>query len=115
MAAKLKVYVEVGSKRAFACAVEWPGWCRAGRDAEGAIEALIAYGARYKQALGRRATDLTLPVDRTGVEVVHRMKGNATTDFGAPGITSPSDRRRIDAAELKRLRRLLEAAWDAFD
>jgi hypothetical protein len=46
---------------------------------------------------------------------VHRLKGNATTDFGAPASTSPSDRRPSDAAELKRLRRLLEAAWAAFD
>jgi hypothetical protein len=115
MAPKLRVYVEVAPKRAFACAVDWPGWCRAGRDADGAIEALIAYGRRYKKALGRAAADLTPPVERSGLEVVHRLKGNATTDFGAPGITSPSDRRPIDAAELKRLRRLLEAAWAAFD
>ena len=115
MAAKLRVYVEVGPKRAFACAVEWPGWCRAGRDAESAIEALIAYGGRYREALGPAATGLTLPLDSSGLQVVHRLKGNATTEFGAPGITSPSDRRPIDAVELKRLRRLLQAAWAAFD
>jgi hypothetical protein len=115
MAPKLRVYVEVAPKRAFACAVDWPGWCRVGRDADGAIEALIAYGGRYKKALGRAAADLTPPAERSGLEVVHRLKGNATTNFGAPGITSPSDRRPIDAAELKRLRRLLEAAWAAFD
>src|SRR5207244_11434969 len=115
MAAKLRVYVEVGPKRAFACAVEWPGWCRAGRDAESAIEALIAYGGRYREALGPAATGLTLPLDSSGLQVVHRLKGNATTEFGAPGITAPSDRRPIDAVEVKRVRRLLQAAWTAFE
>jgi hypothetical protein len=115
MAPKLRVYVEVAPKRAFACAVDWPGWCRAGRDPDEAIEALVAYGGRYKKALGRAATGLVLPADNPGVQVVHRLKGNATTDFGAPGITSPSDRLPINAAELKRLRRVLEAACAAFD
>jgi hypothetical protein len=115
MTSKLRVHVEVGTKRAFACAVDWPGWCRAGRDADGAIDAMVAYGRRYKKAIRRAAADLTPPADRSGLEVVHRLKGNATTDFGAPAITSPTDRHPIDAAELKRLRRLLEAAWAAFD
>ena len=26
------VYLELGTKRVFACALEWPGWCRGGRD-----------------------------------------------------------------------------------
>ena len=115
MARKLGVYVEVAPKRAFACAVDWPGWCRAGRDPDGAIDALFAYGSRYKNSLGPAADDLTVPADRSELEVVHRLEGNATTDFGALGITSPSDRRPIDGAELKRLQRLLEAAWAAFD
>jgi hypothetical protein len=64
MTSKLRVHVEVGTKRAFACAVDWPGWCRAGRDADGAIDALVAYGRRYKKALGRATADLTPPADR---------------------------------------------------
>jgi hypothetical protein len=115
MVPKLRVYVEVAPKRAFACAIDWPGWCRAGRDADGAIDALIAYGGRYKKALGGAAGGLALPADRSGLELVYRLEGNATTDFGAPAITSPSDRRPIDAVELKRLLGLLEAAWAAFD
>jgi hypothetical protein len=38
----LDVYVETGAKRTFAGAVDWPGWCRSGRDEEAAIEALSA-------------------------------------------------------------------------
>jgi hypothetical protein len=114
VARKLKIYVEVAPKRAFACAVDWPGWCRAGRDADQAIDALIAYAGRYQKAMGRAAT-FTPPKDRSGVEVVHRLKGNASTEYGIPGASSPSDKRPISAAELKQLRQLLKAAWTAFD
>jgi hypothetical protein len=34
--------IEAGSKRTFASAVAWPGWCRAGRDETAALEALRA-------------------------------------------------------------------------
>jgi hypothetical protein len=27
-----EVYLETGQKRVFAAAVDWPGWCRSGRD-----------------------------------------------------------------------------------
>jgi hypothetical protein len=114
VARKTKVYVEATPRRAFACAVEWPGWCRGGPDPEAAIEALIAYAERYKEAMGRAAS-FTPPKDRSEVEVVHRLKGDASTDFGIPGASSPSDKRPISPAELKRLRQLLKAAWAMFD
>ena len=31
----IDVYLEIGKKRTFAGAIDWPGWCRSGRD-EGA-------------------------------------------------------------------------------
>lgn len=40
------VGLEVGSKRVFAWALEWPGWCRAGRTEDLALEALAAYAPR---------------------------------------------------------------------
>ena len=45
-------YLEVGSRRVFAGAIEWPGWCRSGRDEETALRALVAYGPRYAAAIG---------------------------------------------------------------
>ncbi|MGH2773763.1 MAG: hypothetical protein ACRDIU_11590 [Actinomycetota bacterium] len=36
----VKVFVENGSKRVFAGAVDWPGWCRSGKDEQEALEAL---------------------------------------------------------------------------
>jgi len=33
------VYLEVGTKRTFAGALDWPGWCRNGRDETAALKA----------------------------------------------------------------------------
>lgn len=111
----IPVYLEVGSKRVFAAAVEWPGWCRAGRDEADALESVVAYGQRYVQAIGSAARGLRLPKDVSATNVVERLKGNATTDFGAPGIAPSSDAMPLPGAELKRLDALLRACWAAFD
>src|SRR5258705_240315 len=37
------VYLEVGSKKGFACAVDWVGWARAGKTEEEALDALADY------------------------------------------------------------------------
>jgi hypothetical protein len=47
--------------------------------------------------------------------VKERLEGNATTDFGAPGLTPASDAQPVDSAELKRLQKILKACWRAFD
>jgi hypothetical protein len=111
----IEVYLEAGSKKVFAVAVEWPGWARSARDADGALDALVAYGPRYKRALGAAARGLALPKSRKDLKVVGRVKGNATTDFGAPDITPKADRMPLDQKELKRTQRLVRASWDAFD
>lgn len=41
------VYLEVGKKRVFACAADWPGWCRSGQGEEQALEALATSASRY--------------------------------------------------------------------
>lgn len=115
MPASIEVYLEVGSKRVFAGALEWPGWCRSGRNDEAALEALAAYGPRYKKALGRRARGFKPPPDASSFSVVERLKGDATTDFGAPGKAPTSDERPLEGAELARLASLLEACWATFD
>src|SRR6266568_1069232 len=111
----IPVYLEVGSKRVFAGAVDWPGWCRRGRDQQDALESLVAYGQRYRQAMGSAARGLELPTGMEGLTVVERLKGNATTDFGAPGIAPSSDATPPNPVELARLEALLKASWSAFD
>jgi hypothetical protein len=102
MHARIAAYVEVGTKRAFAGAVEWPGWCRAGRDERAAIEALVAYGGRYAKALRGTRLGFEAPNVPSGLRVTERLTGDATTDFGAPSIAPKADARPIDDAEPRR-------------
>lgn len=108
------IYLEVGSKRVFAGAIDWPGWCRSGRDEDAAVQALVAYGRRYAAAVGSRA-GFKPPKAISELRIVERLEGNATTDFGAPGIAPPSDQRPVDDTELERLTGVLKASWSRFD
>jgi hypothetical protein len=111
----MDVYLEMGKKRTFASAVEWPGWCRSGRDEEVALQALVDYGPRYAGVLQAVQTEFRAPADVSVLTVVERLEGTTTTDFGAPDATPSSDTRPLDEAELQRLQRLMEAYWQAFD
>lgn len=108
----IDVQLEAGSKFVFATAVEWPGWSRRGRDDDTAIEALVAYGPRYKAAIGKR---FALPRSADDVRVVERAKGGANTDFGTLAEGPSADAEPVDGRELKRLVAILEASWRAFD
>jgi hypothetical protein len=111
----LATYLEIGSKRVFAGALDWPGWCRSGRDERAALETLVAYGPRYRAAIGAPARGFRAPTDASSLEVVERVKGDATTDFGAPGAAPAADDRPLEGTELNRHVRLLRASWAAFD
>jgi hypothetical protein len=106
-----KVYVESGTRRVFACALEWPGWCRSGKSEEAALEALVAYESRYAEV--PKAAGLAFSPG--GLRVVERLPGNATTDFGAPEAIASDDRRRLTAAGRARLASLVEASWTVLD
>ena len=108
-------YMEVGAKRVFAGALDWPGWCRSARDEEGALEALIAYGPRYAGVLEGSGVRFTPPAKASTIEVVERLKGDATTDFGAPSIAPKADARSIDRRWRARQEKVLRASWNAFD
>ena len=109
------VYLEVGNKRVFAAAMDWPGWCRSGRDEDAATEALVAYAPPYAKAIGSAAKGFVTPASASSLRVVERLKGNATTDFGAPSIAPAADDRPLRGADLQRQLRLLRACWAAFD
>lgn len=111
----IAVYLETGKKRTLASAVEWPGWSRVGRDEPSALQALVDYGPRYASVLHTAQVEFQPPSDASMLEVVERLVGTATTDFGAPDVTSLSDTRPFDDAERLRSQTLLEAYWQAFD
>jgi hypothetical protein len=109
------VYLEVGSRRVFAGALDWPGWCRNDRDEESALDALVAHGRRYAAALGSAARGFKAPTAASALDVVERLTGSSTTDFGAPAVAPAGDGRPLNEAELERLGTLLQACWTAFD
>jgi hypothetical protein len=111
----VEVYLEVAKSRAFAGALDWPAWCRAGRDEDAALEALFDYGPRYARALEGSSVRFTAPARASTLRVVERLKGDATTDFGAPSIAPEADARSIDRRWLTRHEKILRACWDAFD
>ncbi len=108
------IYLEVAKKRTFAGAVEWPGWCRSGRDETSAIEALLANGPRYARVLRGTRLGFTVP-SASDLEVVERLEGDASTEFGVPGIAPSADRRPMGEDDLRRSRTLLSACWRALD
>src|SRR5260370_34567783 len=59
--ATIPLYLEVGRKRVFASALDWPGWTRAGKDEKLAIEARPAYLPRYAVVPKKPRIDLSPP------------------------------------------------------
>ena len=113
-AKKIDVYLEIGQKRTFAGALAWPGWCRSGRDEESALQTLLESGARYGRVLSRSRLGFQAPKSTSAFVVVERLKGNATTDFGAPGIAPSLDSKPVDAKEFLRYEKILRACIQAF-
>ncbi|WP_327085261.1 hypothetical protein OIE66_23185 [Nonomuraea sp. NBC_01738] len=106
-----RIYLETGAKKTFACSLEWPGWCRSGRTEEAAIEALMSYAPRYR-VVAERAGVAFEPGDPV---VVERVKGGATTDFGAPEKPAAADLEPVPAEVAARDVALMRAAWELFD
>ena len=112
---QIDVYLEIGKKRTFAGAIDWPGWCRGGRDEEAALQALFDYGPRYARVLRSVRLGFRAPPDVSAFAVVERLEGNATTDFGTHDLAPSNDTKPVADAELRRFQALLNACWRAFD
>jgi len=107
------VALEVGKQRAFAAALDWPGWCRSGRDADRALAALALAAPRYAVVAGEAGVRFG-PMPEA-FEVVERLPGSASTDFGVPGAIAAHEYAALTRAEAERLARLLAACWSVFD
>ena len=107
-----RLYLEQGRKRVFASALDWPGWARSGRSEGLAVDELLAYAERYAEVAvraGRR-----FPAAHR-VEVVERVPGTQTTDFGAPGVPSTLDAEPLTAAVRRQQVALMRASWTLLD
>lgn len=114
MAGKTRVYIETGGKKTFASAADWPGWSRSGKDEHAAVEALRAYAPRYAGVAELAGVDF--PSDGGELNVVERVTGSASTDFGVPGTPARNETDKgLSQAETKRLVTLLEACWKYLD
>lgn len=113
MPGKVRVYVERGSKRVFASAADWPGWSRGGKDEASALATLSAYAQRYAPV--PRLAGLTFAEREPAFEVVERLSGGASADFGVPGTPARDEARAPTPAQGKRMRSLLEASWTYLD
>ncbi|HET7026206.1 MAG TPA: hypothetical protein VFI28_00795 [Candidatus Limnocylindrales bacterium] len=115
MTARIAAYLEIGSKRAFAGALDWPGWCRSGRPEERALAALVEYGPRYARVVGGLKPRFVPPIDVAGLDVVERLPGDATTNFGAPAAAPGADAEPVGTRDATRLLAILGACWSALD
>ena len=111
----MEVYLEVGKKRTFAGALDWPGWCRGGKDEASALQTLLEYGPRYAQAIAGARLAFVAPAELQALTVVERLEGNVGTDFGAPNVAPSVDDTPAGDAELERFQSLLQAMWGSFD
>ncbi|HET8680802.1 MAG TPA: hypothetical protein VFM54_02835 [Micromonosporaceae bacterium] len=109
-----RVYVEAGRKRVFACAVDWPGWCRSGRSEELALQALAEYAPRYAPVPERAGVRFPARA-ADSFDVAERVTGDASTDFGVPGRVPELDAGRVTPTAARRLAALVTAAWEVFD
>jgi hypothetical protein len=113
--ATVNVYLEIGQKRTFACAADWPAWCRNGRNEEAALQTLLDYAPRYAQVVQITSIPIESAANTAAFVVVERLVGNATTDFGVPEQATDDELRPVSQAELERVQQLLRACWQAFD
>ncbi|MDQ3809377.1 MAG: hypothetical protein M3336_03715 [Chloroflexota bacterium] len=110
----MRVFVEVGNKRVFASALDWPGWCRSARTEDLALATLAAYLDRYARVARSARVDFPVWTDSSFV-VVERAPGRGHTDFGVPGETASAESQPTTPEQAERLATLVAAAWVVFD
>ena len=116
MAKAIPVYLEQGDKKAFACSIDFPGWCRSAKTGELALEALAAYAPRYAEVAKRAKVAFPAPAKAwERFEVVERVKGGGATDFGIPHEIVGADAQPLTSRQAARQVELMQAAWAILD
>jgi len=115
--APTRVVVELGRRRVFASALDWPGWSRSGKDETEALGRLADYGPRYLVVAGAAgaAGPAFTPAASEAFDVVERLPGSATTDFGAPGAVAHCEYEPLTASSAARTAHLVRATWTLLD
>lgn len=111
---RIEIGEETTPRKAFAWAVDWPGWCRGGKDRDLATASLLDHADRYAEVANVAGLDFPA-VETIDLRVVESVGGGSGTEFGVPSTITDLDRSRVTAADAKRLASLVEAAWTIFD
>ena len=116
---RIAVCLEVSPRETIASALDWPGWCRAGRDEGAALKALASYAERYAPVA--RQAGVSFP-STVAFDVLERMPGGSPTAFAAPEcrrpfpqVTAEAERAMVIPAAARRLAGLVTAVWAIFD
>ena len=102
-------------KRSVAFALDWPGWSRGAKSAEGAQETLESYRERYRTVAD--LAGMAREFDAAGpLEVVEERVGPGATDFwGISFAPSSTEQGPMGDTEFERAITLLRACWAFFD
>jgi len=112
-ASRTKVLLEIGTSKAFAVALDWPGWARPGKKtSEAALEALEAYAPRYGEVAKRAG--VALPAKLT-YSVVEKVSGSARRTSGSRTRWLRQTCADGPRAEAERQISIMGAAWDYLD
>ena len=95
--------------------MDWPGWCRSGPNEAAALQALLDSAGAYAAIVRSARLGFEMPTASGQLRVIERLTGNATTDFGAPGVIPAADGAPAGEADCTRLERLIRAGWRALD
>ena len=116
---RIAVCLEVTPGQAVASALDWPGWCRAGRDEDAALETLASYAGRYAPVAAHAGVSFPSTV---AFGVAERGPGGPATAFAAPEcrrpfpqVTAGAERAKVTPAAARRLAGLVTAVWVVFD
>jgi hypothetical protein len=110
----IRVLIESGEKKTFTSAIDWPGWSRSGANEKYALETLAAYSSRYARAINNSHIKFLPPQAAGDFDIIERLPGDKTTDFGVPSALATAENAPLEATELKRLEALLKAVWEYF-
>ena len=81
---------------------------------EEALETLARYAERYRPVAEEAGVRFPKSAG-DDFEVVERVKGDATTDYGVPHIPAGADSTPLTKAQAERLATLVAATWTVFD
>jgi hypothetical protein len=116
---RITVCLEVTPESTVASALDWPGWCRPGRDEGAALEVLASYAERYATVAEHAGVSFPSAV---GFDVVERLSGGSATAFAAPEcrrpfpqVTAEAERAEVTPAAARRLASLVIAVWAVFE